>query len=74
MPNKPVITIVDDDESVREATMSLMRAFGFARDQSAAVCRRRFAPWTSRNFLGIDIGSQAWYLVYHRPVGASSIG
>jgi FixJ family two-component response regulator len=29
MPNKPVITIVDDDESVREATMSLMRALGF---------------------------------------------
>ena len=29
MPKKPVITIVDDDESVREATMSLMRALGF---------------------------------------------
>jgi FixJ family two-component response regulator len=29
MPNKPVIAIVDDDESVREATMSLMRALGF---------------------------------------------
>jgi FixJ family two-component response regulator len=29
MPNKPVIAIVDDDESVREAMMSLMRALGF---------------------------------------------
>jgi FixJ family two-component response regulator len=29
MPKKPVITIVDDDESVREALMSLMRALGF---------------------------------------------
>jgi FixJ family two-component response regulator len=29
MPKKPVIAIVDDDESVRAATMSLMRAFGF---------------------------------------------
>ena len=32
MPNKPVITIVDDDKSVREATMSLMRALGFASE------------------------------------------
>jgi FixJ family two-component response regulator len=29
MPNKPVIAIVDDDESVREAMVSLMRALGF---------------------------------------------
>jgi FixJ family two-component response regulator len=29
MPNKPVIAIVDDDASVREAVMSLMRALGF---------------------------------------------
>lgn len=29
MPNKPVIAIVDDDQSVREAVMSLMRASGF---------------------------------------------
>jgi FixJ family two-component response regulator len=29
MPNKPVIAIVDDDESVRDAMMSLMRALGF---------------------------------------------
>ena|SRR3712207_5495559 len=29
MPNKPVIAIVDDDASVREAMMSLMRALGF---------------------------------------------
>ena len=29
MPKKPLITIVDDDESVREALMSLMRALGF---------------------------------------------
>jgi FixJ family two-component response regulator len=32
MPRKPVITIVDDDESVREALMSLMRALGFASE------------------------------------------
>ena len=32
MPNKPVITIVDDDESVREALMSLMRALGFVSE------------------------------------------
>lgn len=30
MATKPMIAIVDDDESVREATMSLMRASGFA--------------------------------------------
>jgi FixJ family two-component response regulator len=30
MPKRPLITIVDDDESVREALMSLMRAVGFA--------------------------------------------
>jgi FixJ family two-component response regulator len=29
MPNKPLIAIVDDDASVREAMMSLMRALGF---------------------------------------------
>jgi FixJ family two-component response regulator len=29
MPNKPLIAIVDDDVSVREAMMSLMRALGF---------------------------------------------
>jgi FixJ family two-component response regulator len=29
MPKKAVIAIVDDDESVREALMSLMRALGF---------------------------------------------
>jgi FixJ family two-component response regulator len=32
MPNKPMITIVDDDESVRMALMSLMRALGFASE------------------------------------------
>jgi FixJ family two-component response regulator len=32
MPNKPVIAIVDDDASVREALMSLMRALGFASE------------------------------------------
>jgi FixJ family two-component response regulator len=32
MPNKPVITIVDDDESVRAALMSLMRALGFVSE------------------------------------------
>jgi FixJ family two-component response regulator len=32
MPNKPVIAIVDDDESVREALMSLMRALGFVSE------------------------------------------
>jgi FixJ family two-component response regulator len=29
VPTKPVISIVDDDESVREATMDLIRAMGF---------------------------------------------
>jgi FixJ family two-component response regulator len=29
MPNKPLIAIVDDDVSVREAMVSLMRALGF---------------------------------------------
>ena len=29
MPNKPLIAIVDDDASVREAIMSLVRASGF---------------------------------------------
>jgi FixJ family two-component response regulator len=32
MPNKPVIAIVDDDGSVREALMSLMRALGFVSE------------------------------------------
>ncbi len=32
MPNKPVITIVDDDEFVRTALMSLMRALGFVSE------------------------------------------
>jgi FixJ family two-component response regulator len=30
MPMKPMIAIVDDDESLREATVSLIRASGFA--------------------------------------------
>jgi FixJ family two-component response regulator len=29
LPNKPLISIVDDDEAVREATKGLMRALGF---------------------------------------------
>jgi FixJ family two-component response regulator len=32
MSRKPAITIVDDDESVREAIMSLMRALGFTSE------------------------------------------
>jgi FixJ family two-component response regulator len=32
MPKRPIISIVDDDQSVREATMSLMRAAGFATE------------------------------------------
>jgi FixJ family two-component response regulator len=32
MSNKPVIAIVDDDASVREAMMSLMRALGFTTE------------------------------------------
>jgi len=32
MPKQPVITIVDDDESVRQALMSLMRALGFVSE------------------------------------------
>lgn len=37
MPNKPVITIVDDDESVRTALMSLMRALGFVSEAYACA-------------------------------------
>jgi FixJ family two-component response regulator len=29
LPNKPLISIVDDDDAVREATKGLMRALGF---------------------------------------------
>jgi FixJ family two-component response regulator len=29
LPNQPLISIVDDDEAVREATKGLMRALGF---------------------------------------------
>jgi FixJ family two-component response regulator len=32
LSNKPLISIVDDDESVREATKGLMRAVGFCAD------------------------------------------
>ena len=32
MPKQPLITIVDDDESVRQALMSLMRALGFVSE------------------------------------------
>jgi FixJ family two-component response regulator len=32
MPNKPLIAIVDDDASMREAIMSLMRALGFTAE------------------------------------------
>jgi FixJ family two-component response regulator len=37
MPKKPVIAIVDDDESVREALMSLMRALGYASEAYACA-------------------------------------
>jgi FixJ family two-component response regulator len=40
MPEPSVITIVDDDESVREALMSLMRAVGFACE--AYACAQDF--------------------------------
>jgi FixJ family two-component response regulator len=50
MPDKPVIAIVDDDKSVREALMSLMRALGFASE--AYDCAETFlssgrVDWTS---------------------------
>jgi FixJ family two-component response regulator len=32
LPNKPLISIVDDDEAVREATKGLMRALGFVAE------------------------------------------
>jgi FixJ family two-component response regulator len=37
MPNKPAITIVDDDEFVRTALMSLMRALGFVSEAYACA-------------------------------------
>jgi FixJ family two-component response regulator len=37
MLNKPLIAIVDDDASVREATMSLMRALGFLAEAFACA-------------------------------------
>jgi FixJ family two-component response regulator len=40
MPIKPVIAIVDDDESVREATESLVRVSGFAPE--AFRCANEF--------------------------------
>ena len=40
MPNKPVITIVDDDEFVCTALMSLMRALGFVSE--AFDCAENF--------------------------------
>jgi FixJ family two-component response regulator len=40
MQTKPMIAIVDDDESVREATVSLMRASGFAPE--AFPCANEF--------------------------------
>lgn len=40
MDNRPMISIVDDDKSVREATMSLMRAAGY--EPEAFPCARDF--------------------------------
>ena len=40
MDKRPMISIVDDDESVREATMSLMRAAGY--EPEAFPCARDF--------------------------------
>jgi FixJ family two-component response regulator len=40
MPKKRVITIVDDDESVRQALMGLMRAVGFTSE--AYACAQDF--------------------------------
>jgi FixJ family two-component response regulator len=37
LSNKPLISIVDDDESVREATKGLMRAVGFLADSFASA-------------------------------------
>jgi FixJ family two-component response regulator len=37
MPKQPLITIVDDDESVRQALMSLMRSLGFVSDAYACA-------------------------------------
>jgi FixJ family two-component response regulator len=37
MPKKRVITIVDDDDSLRQALMSLMRALGFAGEAYACA-------------------------------------
>jgi len=37
VPEKPLISIVDDDESVREATTGLMRSLGFAAQAYASA-------------------------------------
>jgi len=50
---RPVIAIVDDDESVREATMSLMRASGFAVEAFACA----------EDFLSSDLEHRASCLI-----------
>jgi FixJ family two-component response regulator len=37
LPNKPLISIVDDDESLRKATKGLMRALGFLAETFASA-------------------------------------
>jgi FixJ family two-component response regulator len=46
MANRPIVSIVDDDESVREATINLMRAAGFSPE--AFPCADDFLKSESR--------------------------
>ena len=71
MPNKPVITIVDDDEFVREATMSLMRALGFASE--AYQCAEDFLSIGRASCLIADVRMPGMTKKLHRRLVASGI-
>jgi FixJ family two-component response regulator len=75
MPNKPVIAIVDDDESVREATMSLMRALGFLAE--AFPCAEDFLKSdglhrTSCLIADVRMPGMSGLELYHRLVASGT--